>query len=321
MSIRLPEGLAPEDDATHAPGPEPNYNESMYFNFYDRKMRAGGFLRIGNRVNEKYAEVTAAWYEPDGSALFWFKREKIETNDNFDVGGCRFETIDPFRKLRLTFDHEVIRMRQPELLADPGTAFRISPREKLHLDIEIGGNTDVYFVEAPEGQWDFYKKHYEQLHTAKGKVTVGGTERSFDGLGLRDHSWGPRWWQSPDHYRWFTCNFTPEFGFMASHVALRDGSVKRGGFVWRDGKLSPVLNFTMEVDFEGPEQYHDSARLELETPDGPLHIEAEVMTMMPLRNRREGQITRISEGMTKYECEGYTGFGLSEFLDQLPAKG
>ena len=39
--------------------------------------------------------------------------------------------------------------------------------------------------------------------------------------------------------------------------------------------------------------------------------------MIPLRNRKGGRTTRISEGMTEWTCEGRTGYGLSEYLDQM----
>jgi hypothetical protein len=46
------------------------------------------------------------------------------------------------------------------------------------------------------------------------------------------------------------------------------------------------------------------------------------MSLIPLRNRRrtpEGDdlTTRITEGMTVFECDGLQGFGLSEYLDQI----
>ena len=47
--------VRPEDDYTHPLGPEENFNESMYFNFFDNRLRRGGFLRVGNRANEGYA--------------------------------------------------------------------------------------------------------------------------------------------------------------------------------------------------------------------------------------------------------------------------
>ena len=50
--------ITAQDDYTHPLGPESNFNESMYFNFFDRAKNAGGFLRLGNRANEGYAEMT-----------------------------------------------------------------------------------------------------------------------------------------------------------------------------------------------------------------------------------------------------------------------
>ncbi len=42
----------------HELGPEPNFNESMYFNLYDPEEGVGGWFRCGNRANEGYAEMT-----------------------------------------------------------------------------------------------------------------------------------------------------------------------------------------------------------------------------------------------------------------------
>ena len=61
--------ITAQDDYTHALGPESNFNESMYFNFFDRKRNSGGFLRLGNRANEGYAEMTLTLYMPDGSVF------------------------------------------------------------------------------------------------------------------------------------------------------------------------------------------------------------------------------------------------------------
>ena len=39
--------------------------------------------------------------------------------------------------------------------------------------------------------------------------------------------------------------------------------------------------------------------------------------MLPLRNRRDGKVTRISEGMTEWRTGEHVGYGLSEYLDQI----
>ena len=58
---------------------------------------------------------------------------------------------------------------------------------------------------------------------ARASIRVGDEEWEIDGFGLRDHSWGPRYWQAPWYYRWLTANFGADFGFMGSRVARRDG--------------------------------------------------------------------------------------------------
>jgi hypothetical protein len=95
--------IVPEDDFTHPLGPEPNFNESMYFNFFDRERSIGGFLRLGNRANEGHAEMTVIVYLPDGRVLFMFKRPEIENNGVFDAGGCRFEVLEPTETLRTVY--------------------------------------------------------------------------------------------------------------------------------------------------------------------------------------------------------------------------
>ncbi len=71
---RIVGNLTPEDDYTHALGPELNFNESMYFNFFDPERSLGGFVRLGNRANEGRAEMTVTLYLPDGRVLFGFER-------------------------------------------------------------------------------------------------------------------------------------------------------------------------------------------------------------------------------------------------------
>ena len=78
---RIIGNLSPEDDFTHPLGPEPNFNESMYFNFFDRSRSLGGFVRLGNRANEGQAEMTVCLYLPDGRVLNERALAKLRTLD------------------------------------------------------------------------------------------------------------------------------------------------------------------------------------------------------------------------------------------------
>ena len=60
---RIIGNLAPEDDLMHPLGPEQNFNESAYYNFFDTKKSLGGWFRIGCPVSqvEKPAIKGAIW--------------------------------------------------------------------------------------------------------------------------------------------------------------------------------------------------------------------------------------------------------------------
>src|SRR5439155_7752204 len=76
----------------HPPArPRAELQREHVFQLLRQRRGFGGFLRIGNRANEKYAEVTLTLYQPNGTVLFNWKRPEIETNDAFDAGGMKFE--------------------------------------------------------------------------------------------------------------------------------------------------------------------------------------------------------------------------------------
>jgi hypothetical protein len=302
---------------------EANYNESMYFNFFAARRRLGGFLRIGNRPNERLAETTVCLYEPDGRVLFNFKRPEIRDNERFDAGGTRFVVERPFESLRVGYAGKACRLEDPLAMSDPRGAFAANPFVDLRIDLAIRGIGPVFGGErrrdaAVDPELDFARGHYEQHHRAIGEIEIDGRRLAFDGLGLRDHSWGPRSWQAPSCYRWLTANFGEDFGFAASWIVSRDGGQTRGGFVHRGRERVAIRDLCIETDWKGEQKLHDRIRARLACADGrELDVSGRVLSMIPLRNRRGGRTTRIAEGMTEWTCEGRTGFGLSEYLDQL----
>jgi len=314
--------LDPDDELMHENTGEPNFNESMYFNFFDADHRVGGFLRIGNRPNEGHAETTVCLYRPDGSVAFNFKRPKIADNARFDAGGTRFEVEKPFERLRIAYAGKACLLARPLEMADPRRAFTENPFVSAEVALEIEGVGPMFGGER-EGadssqENEFAKGHYEQHHRARGRLVIGDESFDFDGFGLRDHSWGPRSWQSPLYYRWLTANFGADFGFMANEIVARDGSEIRGGFLHRGRELELVKHVEIDTEWAEPEHVHKALRVRLTTLAGEtLEVTGRVLSLIPLRNRKDGRVTRIAEGMTEWTCEGRTGHGLSEYLDQV----
>ena len=324
MAVRL----EPHDEYTHEVGPESNFNESMYFNVFDPTDHVGGFFRIGNRPNEGTGEMTCCVYLPDGRVGFMFKRPEVTSNEAFDSAGMRFECIEPFEHLEVSYEGKLVILDDPLQMANPKEAFTENPYEQADIKITYTRVSEMFGGEPDESHEkpgeEFAKAHYEQLVAGSGSIRVGDDEFEINGYGLRDHSWGPRFWQAPFYYRWLTANFGDDFGFMGSRVARRDGEGSRGGFVWDKDKLHLCREFEISTDWEGDDTYHHTIAATIGNGETEWKVTGKVMNLIPLRNRREDPntgemlVTRISEGMTEWTLDdGRVGYGLSEYLDQI----
>lgn len=315
--VRIVGNLRPEDDYPHPLGPEEHFNESVYFNFFDRERRLGGFLRIGNRPNEGYAEVTVVVFQPDGSALFNFKRPPIRSNDEWNAGGLRVEVLTPGERLRTVYEGSAVFLSDPRAMSDPSTAFKTNPHRRIAIDLvhEAVGPMYGHVAQPGETTNEFARAHYEQHMRVTGTIQLEGEEPvSLRGHGLRDHSWGPRYWQAIADYRWLTANFGDDLGMVLSIVGER-----KGGVFHRGEELVRVVDVQLESEYEPGTNYHRALRADVALEDGTRHlVSGTVRGFIPLRNRRAGHLTHIGEGMTEYVLDGRRiGYGLSEYLDQL----
>jgi hypothetical protein len=239
----------------------------------------------------------------------------------------RFDVVEPFTELRVTYDGPVVLLDDPLEMADPRAAFTGNPHVAASVRLTYQGRSAMFGGEpdhpAERPGEEFARGHYEQLVEATGTVEVGDTAWDVGGFGLRDHSWGPRYWQAPWYYRWLTANFGAGFGFMGSRIARRDNEGTRGGFVWDGERLHLCTDFRIRSTWEGEDLYHRTLEAELVTAERTWTVQGRVLRLIPLRNRRrspEGEdlVTRISEGLTEWTLDdGRVGYGLSEYLDQI----
>jgi hypothetical protein len=322
--------LRPEDDLMHPLEEAQNFNESAYYNFSDRGSGLGGWVRIGNRANEGYAEMTTCLYLPDGRVAFWFARPPIDSNDAHDAGGLRFEVVRPFEEHRVAYEGRVLLLDDPSAMADPQRAFADNPRvpcrvEQVHRGLAEpwGGEPEPEDGEAPvavDPEKGFARGHFEQHMAVTGTVTIGDEAFELtDGLGLRDHSWGPRYWQAIWWYRWLTVNLGPDVGFATTVSGDEAGGRRAHGFLY-DRRVGPgwvpIRDVDLETDYDD-RQFHTAVRATVHTDERAYEVEGEVWSSIPLRNRRNGMTTRIVEGMTRWRGDGLEGSGLSEYLDQI----
>jgi hypothetical protein len=302
----------------------------MYINLFDFSQKMGGWFRVGNRPNEGYAEMSCCVYLPDGSVGFMYGRPHISGNDELNAGGMRFGIIEPFKRLKLTYDGKVCLLKNPFDMAKPKEAFLNNPIVDCIVDIDYYMTSPVYggeFVHEDGRQIDlnaeesFARAHYEQHVGGSGILKVGDREWKLEGFGLRDHSWGPRYWQSIFMYRWLPMSFDKDFAIMISVIETAKGEFRRSGMVQHGNEYHMIKDTTIETQWD-KNGYQTGMRVWAKTDQREYEIEGRVLSLIPLRNMRkspDGKVlhTRITEGMTEFKCDGKVGYGMSEYLDQV----
>jgi hypothetical protein len=321
--------LSPSDDFNHEPDAASNYNESMYFSVLDPERAMGGWVRIGNRVNEGYAEMSNCWYLPDGRVAFMANRPAITSNAEMNAGGMRFEILAPFERHRVTYDGKVCMLERPHEMADPSRAFRENPIVPCRLEIELRaaspcvGGLLVREDGTPlplDAERGFAKAHFDQFMAGDGWLEVGGERFEFSGHGARDKSWGPRYWQSIDWYRWLHFYVSPDLAIVAT-VLGNAGMQRCTGMLFTPRGVEDISEGRIETEWD---DHGTQRRLRFATRAAGVDyaIEGRVLSLIPLRNRRQlpdgsWLHTRITEGLTRYACNGADAIGMSEYLDQI----
>lgn len=376
--VILAKHLRVDDDYTHKSQSEAtNFNESVYCNFHASNGSVGGFIRIGNRPNENFAEVTLCVYAQDAKATFFhFSRPKISSNNGWDSllagdGRVAYHIKRPMEKVVVEFSGKTNQLLKPWLLRDPEALFKQRKKEiipvdaKLRLEFQLCGPVFGHAA-PPQNKSDksekndgegFARSHYEQHGAVSGYLETTQADKTsrfaIAGNGLRDHSWGPRYWQAISSYRWVTCNFGSDFGL--TFTVIGDTPAKMAFHVGRStlvvfNKCSIVARYSDEADptikdmqwFAGatrpkeqPQKRHSEFVITAEEPENvgsgvakgaSLTIHAKVLGFVPLRNKRQEKITYLGEAFTQYEVQrvhgidrmnkGLIGYGMSEFLDQ-----
>ena len=120
--------IGPGDEYPHRPDASSNFNESVYSNAFDPRLGLGGWMRLGNRVNEGHAELSVCLYLPGGRVACQFQRPGIRANDRFDAGGLKVEVIEPLKAITMTYDGELMLLDDPGRLLDSYVSVTAAPR-------------------------------------------------------------------------------------------------------------------------------------------------------------------------------------------------
>lgn len=306
------------DDYPHAVGPEANFNESMYFQFHDPTHGISGFLRLANRPNEGTGERTVCLFLPNGRLGFGFERPRITGNTAMSAAGLIIDVVEPMERLRVGFDGVVHLLGDPTRMVDPKAALAESSTVDCHVELEYTALAPAHeqTFDGPGGS--FAPNHYEQLAAVNGTVKVGESAVAVRGHGLRDHSWGPRSWQAPWFYRWLHAS-SETLGFMVAYFGDPDGSSRRGGFVFDDGRLHPCYD-TEITTLRDSDDFPSSIQVVIRGTDRRWRFTGDAIASVPLRHRSADRSTRTRIVETTMRWRGEDGqelHGMAEYLDQI----
>ena len=295
-----------------------NFNESMYFQFYDPEQRLGGFLRLANRPYEGVGERTVCLYLPDGTLAFGYARPQVHGNDAMMAAGLAIEVAEPMHKLRVTFVGDVSMLADPRSMIDPKRAMSTSPTVDCSVALEYNALTPAHEQTFDGDGAAFAPNHYEQLATVRGRISVGPKSFMVNGHGLRDHSWGPRSWQAPWFYRWLHGSSATR-GFMVAYFGDPDGTSRRGGFVFDDGRLHPCVDVEISTERDD-DDYQRTVSVIAHGEARSWRFDGVALSSVPLRHRSvDGSAhTRIVESAVRWRCSDELELhGMAEYLDQI----
>ena len=302
--------LTAQDEGFHAPGPEPQWSDSLYFGGGDGRGSAF-YTRIGRRPNEGRVEGALGIWLDDGRFVLAFGRDA--DHDAIECGPVSFECGLPF---------EMWRVR----VHGTGRAFARAEDVALARDsyeeVELGGElrfcawTDPFSFASGLTN-GVASRHYEQPGSISGVLEVGGRRVPLAGAGMRDHSWGVRDWQGVPYWRWFGMLADPDNFLIVNNVGTPGGGETAGGCLMQEGVLAPIVACDTESELD-PQlgcQRRFTARASDDLGREAL-LEGEAISVAPLRQRRDGLLTLVNEGLTRLRWEGREGYGISEYLVQ-----
>lgn len=322
------------DELMHPVGDDPAWSESYYFNFADPKTGLGMFTRMGFRPRNGWADALHAVYLGGERVAFTYARRDIGMdltayNGDLKVGGLTITCEEPHKRWRVSYDGPAQDIADGAILL---TRSKTRPPNwftpaNLKMDLTFDMLTEPHF--AARGAHG----HFEQSGRAKGSLTIGGKTHAFDGLGVRDKSWGPRNWggssassgnasagprlstsAAPSPFVvWFSMNFGEGMSMGGSCGRGADGAIRGAGWMQEGDKVGDLTDVRIETVFRPNSILHDSIVLTGRTPGGKdIRIEGKVRGMCPTKIPFPGGATFVNEGLATFRFDGREGSGIIE---------
>ncbi len=224
--------LYSEVDLPHLPGEHPEWQESWVLIFRDRSTGAVGFLRTGSYVNQGTTQTHWGMALPDGTR---FRRHLL---DRRLEPGDRTETTASSGSVKYSVpDLEYVRFEGSDVDASADLRlYDYFPSQEW----ELIGDSATHDGDHT-GQTSDNHGHPESAGRVEGRIRIGDHQIDIsDGIGYRDHGYGPRPHAIFRSARWHAGSVGPELSYSLVTMHAEDGSFHRMGYVMLDGARAPI---------------------------------------------------------------------------------
>ena len=301
-----------ETDTVHPFGGHIDWNESFYFNMYDRDKDICVFMRIGLKPNRWEKNMFCYLIMSDGTTVGTKETGSYDGPD-LSVAGLRFRKMIPDKEWLLEYSGI---MRK--------TVGSTVEKQNVELSLRFEAVNEVYnYARSKTEEREIFSliaaaEHIEQFGRLKGELNLNGQKTILNGLGERDHAWGVADWVAPTIWTWLSCQFSEDFAFNVTKLIV-DQQVVDAGFIYNNGENEPLARAEIMTEYAasgGPA----NLRVWLTNKAGKVYeVQGEVFrtAKLPLASGLERNIPIMFESLTRYKLGDEVGYGIAEYLVRL----
>ena len=164
------------------------------------------------------------------------------------------------------WSHAGLELRQPEVRRTAEVRYTSG---KVRLEYDFTALHEAFsYRQNPGGlpHW-FAQNRFEQAGHVTGTLEVAGRRIDFDRIAHRDHSWGPRDWGYPHHWKWLLAH-TPSGRVLNGFIWIAGGEWGFNGYVLRDGAPIAIDRFTRQRATYDRDMNHESLDAEIVDVEG-----------------------------------------------------
>jgi hypothetical protein len=274
------------------------WNESYYFNFYDKKNDLTSFMRIGNKVNKN--EKSMFFYLITPKITAGIKLETPFEGNPLNIAGLDYEEIES-GLWKLKYNGPVLDQSKKQFIVKMDVNW-----QALNPIMDYINCVDEKQVEMSS---NVASMHYEQFGKAFGKIQIDEEVFEIDGLGERDLSIGIREWGSPKMWMWINSEFSENEAFNITKLSVDEGDIDAGYF-YTGNVNEPLVKSDIDVEFNNGIPATFSMTL-FDKRGSKYPVSGEVIRFGMIPVDRE---MILIETLSKYDWEGKEGYGIAEFL-------